>query len=205
MPCCPRTSLRMQRSRSAYCTRQACRTEPTSSAGDARGCCGREDQLGPSGYALIAGNSTLVTYPHLGHSYATSPGFSPSGAIVTTSSIGAVAHRGHRAWSSRVVHCRCGISRPLIWALSISPQTYNTRQWSWFRGTAQRTAAASLTARLAASLRMRGLGAARVADRAEAHAERDCSNDEHRDDRRHNEAASAPSVAAGTARPIRHS
>jgi hypothetical protein len=59
-----------------------------------------------------------------------------------------------------------------------SPHTFNAGQRSWFRGTARRTAASSLTARPSASLRIRGLGAARVADRTEPHAERDCSNDE---------------------------
>jgi hypothetical protein len=45
---------------------------------------------------LVGGWTMLVTWPHLGHSYAIRPGSWSSGAMVVTSAICADLHRGHR-------------------------------------------------------------------------------------------------------------
>jgi len=84
------------------------------------------DQPEPFG----CGTRMLVTYPHRGHSYATNPGSSHMGAIVTTSVIG-VAHRGHCACSSHVCRGSPGMSGPLNVALNLT--TTSIRVGSYHR------------------------------------------------------------------------
>jgi hypothetical protein len=84
------------------------------------------DQPEPFG----CGTRMLVTYPHRGHSYATNPGSSHMGAIVTTS-VNGVAHRGHCAGSSRVCRGSPGMSGSLNVALNLT--TTSIRVGSYHR------------------------------------------------------------------------